>query len=43
MAADSGWDNGFDPWDQQDCDGEIGKRRKGIGLSDTQYVVSIIV
>ena len=28
MAADYGWDNGFDPWGQQDCDGEIGKRKK---------------
>lgn len=26
MAADVGWDNGFDPWGQQDCDGEIGKK-----------------
>lgn len=43
MAADGGWNDRFDSWGQQDCDGKIGKRRKGIGLSDAQYVVSIIV
>lgn len=40
MATDYGWDNGFDPWGQQDCDGEIGEREKRIDMSANHYVIN---